>query len=154
MRKEYLAICRGNLDRDQDIIDQPIGIHPYQREKMAIRAGHSTSREATTMFQVMQRFRGFCFVRLLPKTGRTHQLRVHLAHIGCPIVGDRLYAGHAQITVGELSRSDDPTVVIDRQALHAQRITFEHPVSGETLTLEAPIPDDMAGLLEALEKYR
>lgn len=154
VEKVYVAVCRGTLDRDQDIIEQPIGIHPYHREKMSIRGGHSTSREAMTVYHVIERFRGFCYVRLFPKTGRTHQIRVHMAHIGCPIVADRLYAGHAKITAGEINRDDNATVLLDRQALHAHCITFDHPASGERMTIEAPIPEDIARLLEALRTGR
>jgi 23S rRNA pseudouridine1911/1915/1917 synthase len=102
--KEYLAITAGVPDRDRDNIDQPIGMHPQQREKMAIRPGHATSRDATTFYEVTERFGGFAAVRVLPKTGRTHQIRVHLAHIGCPVLCDKLYGGRSAITRGELLR--------------------------------------------------
>ena len=154
VEKEYVAICRGTLDRDQDIVEQPIGIHPYQREKMAIRGGHSTSRQATTVVHVAERFRGFSYVRMFPKTGRTHQLRVHLTHMGCPIVADRLYAGHAKLTVGEIQRSQDATILLKRQALHAHQITFDHPESGERLAIVAPVPEDIMSVLEYLRTHR
>jgi 23S rRNA pseudouridine1911/1915/1917 synthase len=154
VKKEYLAVCRGHVDRDQDVVCQPIGIHPYQREKMAIRAGHSKSRDATTVYQTIRRYKGFCYVRLLPTTGRTHQLRVHMAHVGCPVVCDRLYAGHARVTTGDIRRCDDATIIMDRQALHAHRISFQHPISGTSLMIEAPLPADMHCLLEALQEFR
>ena len=155
IHKQYMAICRGVPDRDHDRIDQPIGMHPHQREKMAIRANHSTSREAITEFEVHRRYRGFCWLNLYPKTGRTHQIRVHLTHVGCPIVSDRLYAGHARITVGELTgERDDPSIVLERQALHAKMIKFDHPITGQSLVVEAPVPDDLAGVIDLLDRHR
>jgi 23S rRNA pseudouridine1911/1915/1917 synthase len=149
--KEYLAITVGVPDRDRDIIDQPIGIHPYQREKMAIRRDHPTSRPAQTYYEVVERFAEFAAVKLLPKTGRTHQIRVHLAHIGCPVLCDKLYSGRDRITRGELMRNpDDREVILARQALHASRLALVHPVSGARLEFVAPLAEDMAKVLELL----
>ena len=89
VEKEYFAIVSGNPDRDRDMIDLPIGVHPYQREKMAIRRDHPTSRPAQTFYEVVERFNGFAAMKILPKTGRTHQIRVHLHHIGYPVLCDR-----------------------------------------------------------------
>jgi 23S rRNA pseudouridine1911/1915/1917 synthase len=160
--KEYFAITAGVPDRDRDIVEQPIGIHPQQREKMAIRAAHTTSREATTFYEVLERFAGFAAVRVLPKTGRTHQIRVHLAHIGCPVLCDKLYGGHAKITRGELrrrashgsSRADDNDVILSRQALHARRIKLAHPASGEPIEFIAPLPADLTAVLEELRRTK
>jgi 23S rRNA pseudouridine1911/1915/1917 synthase len=158
--KEYFAITAGVPDRDRDLISQPIGVHPHQREKMAIRAGHTTSREATTFYDVLERFTGFAALKVLPKTGRTHQIRVHLAHIGCPVLCDKLYAGHAKITRGELRRrmtahrvkaaADDEEVLLTRQALHAQRIKLAHPATGEPIEFIAPLPADLLAVLDEL----
>ncbi len=104
VEKEYFAICRGQLDRDRDWIEQPIGPHPYRREKMAIRAEHAASRLASTFFEIDERFVGFLSARVFPKTGRTHQIRVHLAHVGCPVLCDPLYSGQRQLTQGDLLR--------------------------------------------------
>lgn len=150
VEKTYEAIVRGVPDRDRDRIEQPIGVHPYQREKMAIRSNHATTREAITDYEVAERFSGFALLRVFPKTGRTHQIRVHLAHLGCPVLCDRLYAGHAQITVGDLRRSTDTTLVLDRQALHAARIRLAHPVTRQKLEISAPLPADMLAALKAL----
>ncbi len=154
IEKEYLAIVAGTPDRDRDRIEQPIGVHPYQRDKMAIRAQHSTTREASTFYEVIERFRGFAYLRVQPKTGRTHQIRVHLAHIGCPVLCDRLYGGRAQITRGQLHQTDDAEVLLDRQALHAHRLKFVHPVNGQTLCMEAPLPADLQRVLEELRQSR
>jgi 23S rRNA pseudouridine1911/1915/1917 synthase len=153
--KQYFAVLAGNPDRDADVIEQPIGAHPYQREKMAIRGGHHTSREARTFYEVRERFRRFAVVQVSPKTGRTHQIRVHLAHIGCPVLCDPLYGGRHRITRGELQGSEqDDTVVLDRIALHAQRLIFAHPESGERIAIEAPLPADLTGVLDDLRGGR
>lgn len=153
--KEYVAIVLGNPDRDRDWISQPIAPHPYQREKMAIRPGHPDAREATTFYEVMERFDGFALLKLLPKTGRTHQLRVHLAHLKHPVLCDRLYGGRAQITRGEIEvRREDDRVVLNRQALHARLLKIRHPVTQEPLEFEAPIPADIQGVLDALRQFR
>ena len=158
--KEYFAITAGVPDRDRDQIDQPIGMHPHQREKMAIRAGHATSREASTFYEVTERFAGFAAVRVLPKTGRTHQIRVHLAHIGCPVLCDKLYGGRATITRGELrrhrppqlTREDDGEVALARQALHARRIKLAHPATGQPIDFTAPLPADLQRVLDVLRE--
>ena len=150
VQKEYLAIVVGMPDRDRDLIVQPIGMHPYQREKMAIRANHSTSREARTFYETTERFRRYALLRVEPHTGRTHQIRVHLAHIGCPVLCDRLYGGRTIITLGELLGTSDATPVLSRHALHARRLRLAHPVTGESLDFQAPLPPDMETVLELL----
>ena len=152
--KEYFAITTGVPDKDRDIIDQPIGVHPYQREKMAIRANHETTRQATTYYEVTERFLGFAAVKLQPKTGRTHQIRVHLAHVGTPVLCDRLYGGRATITRGELLRTPDEEVLLDRQALHARRIRLRHPHTQAEIEFEAPIPADLLRMLDELRTHR
>ncbi len=155
LQKEYFAIVVGLCDRDRDWIDQPIGIHPYQREKMAVRVGHYTSRDAQTFYEVVERFPGFIAIRLLPKTGRTHQIRLHMAHIGCPVLCDKLYGGRSVITRGELrGQSPDGDPLLCRHALHARRLTITHPNSGQPLTLEAPLPSDMSRVLDELRHAR
>jgi 23S rRNA pseudouridine1911/1915/1917 synthase len=153
VEKEYFAIVVGEPNRDRDEIVRPIGVHPHQREKMAIRADHATSREASTFYEVIERFRGYAALKLLPHTGRTHQIRVHLASIGCPVLCDRLYGGRAEITRGELSGDpSDGTVILARQALHARRLTIEHPMTGKQLVLIAPLPPDLTIILETLKE--
>jgi 23S rRNA pseudouridine1911/1915/1917 synthase len=152
--KEYFAICAGRADRDRDTIDLPIGIHPYQRERMATRRDHESSREAQTFYEVAERFDGFIAFRVRPKTGRTHQIRLHLVTINCPVLCDKQYGGRASITLGELQRSADETVLLDRQALHARRLKIQHPETGEPLEFEAPIPADLERTLAALREFR
>ena len=161
VQKTYVAIIAGTLDRDRDRIIQPIGHHPYQREKMAIRSGHPSSRYAETQFEVTQRFPGYALLKVSPKTGRTHQIRLHLAHIGCPVLCDRLYAGHAEIRLGQLLRRsarglplrpEDTQAVLARHALHALEIQVEHPKTQRKLTITAPLPADMQRVLDILQQ--
>ncbi len=154
VEKEYFAITAGRLDRDRDVIDAPIGRHPYQRDKMAIREGHATSKSASTFYEVISRHGRFTQVRVKPKTGRTHQIRVHLGHLGCPIICDRLYAGHSEIMKSTLTGTTDHldrSPVLRRQALHARLLKFTHPQSGKPMTFEAAMPADLAGVIKILD---
>jgi 23S rRNA pseudouridine1911/1915/1917 synthase len=157
VHKEYLALVAGVPERDSDYIERTIGFHPTNREKMAIRLPEDGGKEAVTFYQVIERFRGYAYVRCKPATGRTHQIRVHLAHIGHPIVADKAYSGRDRLTIGDLvghgsshPGADAETVLIERQALHAHSLRLEHPVTGAPLHLTAPLPEDMTRTLEAL----
>lgn len=162
VRKEYLAITRGCPDRDRDLIDHPIGDHPSQRERKALLAGHPSSREAQTFYEVEERYQGLSLIRAFPKTGRTHQIRLHLTHIRCPVLCDRLYGGRSRLTAGELrswyrkktiaAESSDDTVLLERQALHAHRLSFTHPRSGKPLEITAPVPEDLQNLILLLRQ--
>lgn len=168
IQKEYWAIVLGSPNVDRDIIDLPIGHHPKNREKMRIAPDDPESKKAVTFFEVIERFRGFSVVRALPKTGRTHQIRVHLTHYGCPILCDKLYGGRAEISLADIqgkNRSgvdnasnteleNQKFVLLNRQALHARKLTFIHPISEKQITVEAPLPDDMSKVIDALRKYR
>lgn len=155
IEKEYFALVAGILDRDRDWIDQPIGLHPQHREKMAVRRDTPTARTAQSFYEVVERFRGFAALKILPKTGRTHQIRVHLASISAPVLCDKQYGGRSQITQGELTGDlSDTTVLLDRQALHARRLKFAHPITREVLEIEAPIPADLERMLAALRRDR
>ena len=149
--KTYLAITQGQPEFDADEIDLPIGIHPYQREKMAIRRDHSTSRAAVTRYEVLERFGAAALVRVAPRTGRTHQIRVHLAAIGTPVLGDVLYSGRGVIEPTLLGLPPGPPL-LERQALHAAAIEIDHPVTGERMRFEAPLPADMERILAALRR--
>lgn len=153
--KNYFAIVSPAPDRDSDVVDRPIGAHPYQREKKAIREHHSTSKAAWSSYSIIERFEGFASVSVKPKTGRTHQIRVHMAHIGSPVLCDRLYSGRASLRRDQLDRrSTSDEVLLQRQALHAQSICFEHPQSKEQLEIVAPLPQDLQRTLEALRELR
>jgi 23S rRNA pseudouridine1911/1915/1917 synthase len=159
--KEYIAIVAGRPDRDADRVVAAIGPHPTHREKMAIREDHADSRPAETFFEVVERFPGFALVRAKPKTGRTHQIRLHLMQLRTPVLCDKLYGGRTKITAGELrtitrrkcaTGVPDAATLINRQALHAYRLAIQHPVDGRTLAFEAPLPADMERMLAALRE--
>ncbi len=162
VQKEYLALVYGVPQRDSDYVEQPIGFHPVSREKMAIRSAQDGGKSAVTFYEVEERFRGYALVRCHPRTGRTHQIRIHLTHIGHPIVADKLYSGRDKLTLEGLLIAEKPpirlaeaseTVLIDRQALHAQMLTFVHPATGQELRLSGALPEDFSRTLEALRAH-
>lgn len=153
VRKEYRAIVWGRVDFQSDWIETHMGVHPRVREKMMVCAPGGNAREAVTFYEVLERFRRFTSLRLLPRTGRTHQLRVHMQHLGHPIIADRAYGGREALRRSDLglpAESAESDVLIGRQALHAFRLEFRHPQSGQPLAIEAPLPDDMQRTLDAL----
>ncbi|MBA2114007.1 RluA family pseudouridine synthase [Bremerella alba] len=152
--KEYFALVANCPDRDRDVINQPIGPHPRYRERMSIVRDDPEAKEAQTFYEVTERFDGFSAFKVFPKTGRTHQIRVHLAHIKHPVLCDRAYGNQARMTLGEIARTDDEQIILARTALHARRLKINHPVTGEPLEFEAPIPEDLHSTLEILRKYR
>ncbi|HEV7224590.1 MAG TPA: pseudouridine synthase, partial [Pirellulales bacterium] len=133
----------------------PIGLHPQHREKMAVRRDDPAGRAAQSFYEVLMRFDGFASVQITPKTGRTHQIRVHLASIGCPVLCDRAYGGRARLTRGELRRQpSDEQILLERQALHAHRLRLAHPETGLPLEFVAPLPADLEQTLSALAEFR
>ena len=157
IHKEYLALVYGVPTRDSDYVERHIGFHPTVREKMAIRLPEDGGKEATTFYEVLERFQGYAFVRCKPATGRTHQIRVHLTHVGHPILADKAYSGRERITLADLAgaqAADGEQVLIARQALHAHRLRFPHPLTQEDIDLTAPLPQDMSMTLEALRTHR
>lgn len=162
--KEYRAIVRGTLDLDSDWIETHVRVNPVHREKMIVCPAEGNARLASTFYEVDERFDGFTSVRLFPKTGRTHQLRVHMMHIGHPIVADRQYGGGDRLRTSELLRKSGDAVdatngaeddtLITRQALHAHRLQFRHPATNEPVEFIAPLPDDIQRTLDALRRLR
>jgi len=160
--KEYFALARGVVEFNRDEISTYIRVNPKKREKMIVSEPIGNARPAVTQYEVSRRFNGYTALRLFPKTGRTHQLRVHMQHLGHSIIADRLYGGGASLSVSDLAGSPtvpsqdsaDETPLIDRQALHAYRLAFCHPQSGKPVEFEAPLPDDIQRTLAALEHYR
>jgi len=140
--KTYLAIVHGNPHLDGDTINAPIGVHPVVREKFAVmvRANKiDVAKEAVTVYEVLERYNGYALVKLMPKTGRTHQLRVHMSYIKHPIVGDTMYGGRTLSEFDILGRgSVEP--IFAHQALHAWKIRFRHPILEKPMELEAPFP--------------
>ncbi|MDR1492139.1 MAG: RluA family pseudouridine synthase [Planctomycetaceae bacterium] len=162
IRKEYFAVAWGSPNLDCDLIDQPIGRHPKYREKMTISRTDPEAKESQTFYEAIKRYHGMTTFRVLPRTGRTHQIRLHLTFLGCPILCDKLYGTQSQITLSQIAgkaineppASRDESPLLSRQALHARRLTFEHPETGETLEITAPIPEDLQQTLAAIEKFR
>lgn len=154
VQKEYVAICEGLVELDSDLIDAPIGLHPRKKERMAVR--RDGGKPAQTVYEVAERLGKFTVVRCFPKSGRTHQIRVHLRHIGHPIVADMFYGLRdaiylSDIAGGEHTPSEQP--LLDRQALHARRLTIYHPALKKQTTFEAEMPADMMALIQALRKH-
>ena len=148
--KTYLAVVQGEPRFDRDEINLPIGIHPYQRERMAVRRDHSTSRDAVTRYEVMKRFGRAALLKVTPKTGRTHQIRVHLASIGCPVLADVLYSGRGVVDRSFLGLRGDSAPLLTRQALHASSLAIDHPSTQQRMLFEAPLPADINRLLAVL----
>jgi 23S rRNA pseudouridine1911/1915/1917 synthase len=145
--REYLAVCTGAMTAG-GTVEEPIGRHRTQRTRMAVRAD---GRPAVTRYRLAKRFRAHTLVRVELETGRTHQIRVHLAHIGFPVVGDPLYAGRRRVPAGCTPALAAVLRAFPRQALHAARLKLTHPVTGREHAWEAPLPEDMQSLLKALE---
>jgi 23S rRNA pseudouridine1911/1915/1917 synthase len=142
VQKTYLGLVHGDPQLDGDTIDAPIGVHPVVREKFAVMIRENKidiARSAVTYYEVAERYREYALVKLFPKTGRTHQLRVHMSHIGHPIVGDTMYGGRV-ISEFDLTGSGSVEPIFAHQALHAWRIQFRHPILEKPMELEAPLP--------------
>ena len=135
LARVYVCLVTGGMRADSGTVDAPIGRHPTDRKRMAVVAD---GRSAVTHWQVLERFSGYTLLECRLETGRTHQIRVHMAHIGHPIVGDMVY-GRKKPELGQ-----------DTQCLHARAITFRHPRSGETVTLTCPLPPYLEALIHQL----
>jgi 23S rRNA pseudouridine1911/1915/1917 synthase len=144
--KEYLAICLGIPGKKTGEIDSPIGRHPVRRKEMSIRS--VSGRPALTRYSVLESYgAGLSLIRVHILTGRTHQIRVHMASIGHPVFGDHVYGRG----LGGLKKTGPPlSRLVGRHLLHARRIELLHPMTGERLAFEAPLPEDMAEVLAVL----
>ena len=154
IERDYLALVWGAPDRARGTIDAPLDRHPHAREKRAVRQG---GREAVTHWEVVERYAGTdgkpiaSLLACRLETGRTHQIRVHLAHIGHPVMGDETYATGFRTKVTRLNPAAQAALdALGRQALHAEHLGFEHPATGEILEFRAELPADMARLRDVL----
>jgi 23S rRNA pseudouridine1911/1915/1917 synthase len=155
--KEYVAITAGVLNLDSDYIEARIAHHPHDRVKMIVSEEEEEGKEACSYYEVIERFRGFTFCRIQPRTGRTHQIRVHLASVGCPVLADKIYGGRDSLRLSELVPDLAPEadeILMARQALHAYRLRFQHPRHKRMIEGEAPLPVDFLKTLAALRLHR
>jgi len=141
VKREYLALVYGEVDRS-GTVNEPLARDPHNRTKRTV---HSMGKEAVTHYEVVERFPGITLLRCRLETGRTHQIRVHMQHIGHPLVGDTVY---------NASRRSHLKLPFPRQALHAERLGLVHPVTQELMQWECPLPPDFATLLEALRQNK
>lgn len=148
--REYEAVCNGPMTAG-GLVDEPIGRHPTKRTQMAVVA---IGKPALTHYRVVERFRAHTHLRLRLETGRTHQIRVHMAHIRHPLVGDFVYGGRPRPPRGASEELLTTLRNFRRQALHAARLSLQHPITGEELSWDAPTPDDFVALLEQLRADR
>jgi 23S rRNA pseudouridine1911/1915/1917 synthase len=148
--RQYLAVCTGVMTGG-GTIDEPIGRHRTQRLRMAVRRD---GRPAVSHYRVVQRFRAHTLVRVELESGRTHQIRVHLAHIGFPVVGDPLYGGRRRLPTGCSAALAAELRAFPRQALHAESLALRHPLTGRWMQWRSPLPADLRALLAALEGDR
>ncbi len=137
VKKTYLALVRGNIKENEAVINMPIGRSSKDRKKMAV---DKKGKEAITEFKVLKRYDGFTYIEVNIKTGRTHQIRVHMAEIGYPIVGDEVY-----------SNGRNPFNV-KGQMLHAKELEFAHPTTKKSVKFEAPLPEYFSNVLKELDK--
>jgi 23S rRNA pseudouridine1911/1915/1917 synthase len=146
VERDYEAVCVGVMTAG-GTVEAPIDRHPVDRLRMAVR---QNGREAVTHYRVVQRFRGHTHVRLKLETGRTHQIRVHMAHIHYPLVGDRVYGGRMLLPKGAAPELIAALREFKRQALLAVHLAFEHPITHKPVECDAPLPADICALLEVL----
>ncbi|MFQ5592315.1 MAG: RluA family pseudouridine synthase [Phycisphaerae bacterium] len=168
VRKEYFAICERSIALDADIINKPLAVHPETTQRVILHSAdpprQAMFKEAITEYRVEKRYKGYTTVALFPKTGRTHQLRVHMSSIGHPIMGDTLYGGNVVSEVDLMGGNapsgqpgwgnDTSAPLIQHQALHARRLQLVHPILERPITFEAPLPPVITRILALLDKHR
>lgn len=143
----YFAVAVGNFREDGGTVSAPIGRHPVDRKRMAVYPdGDSRAKYAVTHYTVLERYSGFCLIKCELETGRTHQIRAHMAYKGHPLLGDEVYGGD-KTKFYSLNKN-----IISGQCLHAGRLRLRHPRTGAQMEFEAPIPDDMCEVIEKLRR--
>ena len=147
--REYSAIVYGHMISG-GTIDKPIGRDSRDRVKQAVT---ESGKEALTHYRVIERFANHTHVKVILETGRMHQIRVHLSHIGYSLIGDLMYGGKIRFPKKAKEDLKDSLKAFNRQALHAKKLTIEHPITGETMSWKAPLPDDMLELLDILREF-
>jgi 23S rRNA pseudouridine1911/1915/1917 synthase len=147
--REYSAIVYGHMISGGSVHD-PIGRDPKDRIKQTV---SSNGRDATTHYRVIDRFKSHTHVKAILETGRTHQIRVHLSHIGYPLLGDPMYGGRVRFPKKASEILKESLLGFKRQALHSKKLTLNHPSTGELMSWKAPLPDDMLELLAILNKF-
>ncbi len=148
IKREYIAITQGVVTAGRTV-DEPIGRHPVDRKRMAVQ---ENGKDAVTHFTVREKYRSHSLIDVRLETGRTHQIRVHLAHLRYPLLGDPVYGGRLAIPKGVSAELEQLIRNFKRQALHAFRLSFAHPISAEPLSFEAGLPEDMTQLIDALRQ--
>jgi 23S rRNA pseudouridine1911/1915/1917 synthase len=148
VKREYRAVAQDVITAGRTI-DEPIGRHPNDRKKMAV---VEDGKEAITHFNVLQKFKDFSEIKVHLETGRTHQIRVHLAHIRHPLVGDQVYGGRLTLPKSITDELNVKLHQFKRQALHAKKLSFIHPVTQEPVSFETDLPDDMVELMDMIKR--
>ena len=147
--REYSAIVYGHMIAG-GTVDEPIGRDPKDRVKQAVLM---SGKEATTHYRAIDRFKSHTHVKAILETGRTHQIRVHLSHVGHSLIGDPMYGGRVRFPKKASEELKDALLNFKRQALHSKKLTLTHPISGESMSWKAPLPNDMVKLLDVLKKF-
>ncbi len=147
MERQYCAVCVGVMTGG-GTVNQPIGRHPRYRKKMAV--APERGKTAITHYRIARRFKHFSQINVQLETGRTHQIRVHMDHIRHPLVGDVMYGGKNKFIAGTSKKLIKEVNLFNRQALHAQTLSFRHPDTAQIVSFEAPIPSDLSNLLALL----
>ena len=148
IEREYHALARGGFKDPKGTVDLPIGRHPIDRKRMAVLKNNSTAKEAVTHYEVLESFGNVTYLKLNLETGRTHQIRVHMSHLGHALIGDEVYSS------SKIQFEKQHTQLLDGQILHAKKLTLTHPMTKERLTFECELPDNFKKLLNILRSQQ